>query len=241
MRWRSSVLLALIAALSAVSCSTYGAPEGATTEGRDISDLYSVFFVVAAGVAAIVYGLIVWCVVRYRRRPGDDALPAQFRAHVPLEIVYTAIPVLIVIVLFVLTYRTEQRVQSLAAAPAATIRVTGFAWQWRFDYAGTDVSVLGTPAEQPEMVVPVDVPVRIELRSVDVIHAFWVPDFLFKRDAIPGRITRFQFTVEEPGVYAGHCAEFCGLGHARMDYTVRAVPAAEFDSWLATMQQEPAA
>jgi cytochrome c oxidase subunit II len=211
-------------------CACGYLPEGATEQGREIHALWRFSFWAALAVAVVVYGLILWSTLRYRHR--DDAVPPQFRSNVPLEIVYTLIPVLIVGVLFLLTYRTETTVESLAEEPGATVRVEAFNWSWRFSYQDTEVSVFGTPDDPPEMVVPAGEPVRIVLHANDVIHSFFVPEFLFKRDAIPGRITRFDFRVEEPGLYRGYCAEFCGLDHWRMRFTVRAVSADEFQSWL---------
>jgi cytochrome c oxidase subunit 2 len=211
-------------------CSAAGLEGSGTAQGREIEGLWVVFFWAAVAVAAVVYGLILWSVVRYRRRSEDR--PPQFRAHIPLEITYTLIPIAIVAVLFVLTFRVERTVESPVADPSARIHVHAFDWSWRFDYEGTGVSVVGTPDEPPEMVVPAGETVRITLTSTDVIHAFYVRDFLFKRDAIPGHPTSFDLTVEEPGTYAGQCAEFCGLDHYRMRFSVRAVPAPEFDRWL---------
>lgn len=211
-------------------CACGYLPEGATEQGREIHALWRFTFWAALAVAVVVYGLIIWTTVRYRRR--GEGTPPQFRSNIPLEIVYTIIPVLIVGVLFLLTYRTETSVETPAEEPAATVRVEAFNWSWRFTYQDRDVSVYGTPDDPPEMVVPVGEPVRIVLTATDVIHAFFVPEFLFKRDAIPGRTTRFDLRVEEPGVYRGYCAEFCGLDHWRMRFTVRAVAGEDFRSWL---------
>ena len=211
-----------------------GLPEAATEQGREIRDLWTVFFWAAVGVAALVYGLILWSVVRYRSR--GDGLPPQSRSNIPIEVVYTVVPILVVAGLFALTFLTEREVEDVAPDPAAVVRVEAFDWSWRFDYAGTPVSVFGTPEDPPELVLPSGETVRFVLTSSDVIHSFFVRDFLFKRDAIPGRVTEFDLTVEEPGTYAGQCAEFCGLDHARMRFTIRAVPRAEFDAWLAAAE-----
>lgn len=224
----------VVSALLLPGCSTLGAPPGATEQGRSIAELWRVFMLSGMAVAAVVIGLILWSVVRYRQR-GDGRAP-QFRENLPLEITYTVIPVLIVTWLFVLTFRVENRVARLpepgmAEAPVATIEVTAFNWSWRFDYGEGGV-VTGTPDDPPEMVVPAGEPVRIVLTSEDVVHSFFVPDFLFKRDATPGLVQRFDLLVEEEGVYRGQCAEFCGLDHARMTFTLRALPPAEFAAWL---------
>jgi cytochrome c oxidase subunit 2 len=222
----------LVALTSALVLPACGRLEAATAQGREIEGLWAVFLWAGIGVAAIVYGLIIWSTVRYRRRPGDDELPPQFRENVPLEILYTILPILIVGGLFLLTYRAETTIEDIQSEPAATVTVEAFNWSWRFSYEGTGVSVFGTPDDPPEAVLPAGETVRIRLTSTDVIHAFFVRDFLFKRDAIPGRTTEFDLTIEEPGVYRGQCAEYCGLDHWRMRFTIRAVPPAEFQAWL---------
>jgi cytochrome c oxidase subunit II len=194
-----------------------------------MSTVWTVFFWAGVGVASIVYGLIVWSILRYRRTDH----PPQFRDDRRVEVVYTLVPVALVVLLFLLTLRAETRVEDPVSDPAATVRVEAFDWSWRFSYEGTDVQVFGTPETPPQMVLPAGRPVRVVLTSADVIHAFYVAEFLFKRDAIPGRTTSFDLTVREPGVYRGRCAEFCGLDHYRMRFSIRAVPFPEFESWLA--------
>lgn len=221
---------ALIGAAALLAgCGTLPAP--VTSEGRDAADLWSVFFWTGLAIAAAVITLILWAAVRYRRR--DDLLPRQFRTHIPLEIAYTAVPIVIVAALFLLTLPIERRIGDLDRDPATTVHVEAFNWSWRFTYQGTGVSVAGTPADPPQMVLPVGDTVRIVLTADDVIHSFYVRDFLFKRDAIPGRPNRFDLRVEEPGVYRGQCAEYCGLDHWRMRFSIRAVSPSEFRAWLA--------
>jgi len=111
--------------------------------------------------------------------------------------------------------------------------VTAFRWQWEFDYPGSGVRVIGGPDVPAEMVVPAGEPIHIVLTATDVAHAFFVPAFLFKRDAIPGRVNEFDVTINEPGAYGGQCAEFCGVFHDRMLLTVRAVTRPDYDAWLA--------
>ncbi len=227
----------VLAGLALSSCAGSGAPPGATTQGQDIHDLWGVFLVASIGVAAIVYGLILWSVLRHgRRRRPDGELPPQTREYVPIEILYTALPIVIVAVLFALTLRTDHRVTAVDPSPAATIHVEAFRWGWRFAYEGVGTTAVSAPgAPPPEMVIPAGRPVHILLTAPrnDVIHAFFVPDFLFKRDAIPGHPTDFDLTATEEGTYDGTCAEYCGLNHAFMPFVVRVVSEAEFTAWLA--------
>lgn len=234
--------LALWAGSSALllsGCSSaFGMPSARTTQGRETFDLWRIFFIAAIVVAAIVYGLIVWSVIRYRRRRSDPegTTGEQFSENLPLELVYTAIPIAIVVVLFALSVRTEQRVTAVAARPDVVVNVEGYSWGWRFAYPDDGVEVVSRPSGEgvagPQLVLPLDATTRIVLTSNDVIHAFWVPEFLFKRDAIPGRTTEFDITPNRPGVYRGACAEFCGLNHAYMVFSVRVVSTSEFDAWL---------
>jgi cytochrome c oxidase subunit 2 len=215
-------------------------PRPATVQGQSIADLWVVFGVASALIGLLVWGLVTWSVLRYRAR-GSSELPEQTHGHLGLEIVWTALPIAIVVGLFVLTYRTIGSVESATGPPAVSVRVTAFTWQWSFDYEGTDVTVVGQRDRPPELVVPAGEPVHVTLVSADVDHAFYVPAFLFKRDAIPGHPTTFDFTVVAPGVYPGQCAEFCGLQHDTMQFTVRAVPRAMFDTWLAAGGVAPGA
>ncbi len=194
-------------------------------------NLWRLFVGASIVVGAIVIGLILFSIVRYRgTKPGQ---PAGFNKHIPLEIVYTAIPVLIVAGLFYATFGVEQKVDSLSAKPALTVSVTGFDWSWRFAYAGTNVAITGLPNHSPTLVLPEGRVVRFYLHSADVIHSFYVPDLLFKRDVIPGRTNVFQIVPDRLGTFHGQCAEFCGLDHAEMTFSVRVVTGSEFDTWLA--------
>lgn len=213
--------------VSATSC----APRAVTREGRDINDLYDIFLWVAAAVFVITAGLIGWSIIRYRARPGDNELPEQFHQNLPLEITWFAIPQIIVIVLFVVSALTLTDVNDQEDEPDATVVVTGYQWGWRFQFEGTDAEVVGTPDDPAEVKIPTG-EVAFVLTSADVIHSFYVPRFLMKRDAVPGRDTRFDVKVEEPGHYAGVCAEFCGLLHDRMTFSIDAVSPEEFESWL---------
>ena len=137
-----------------------------------------------------------------------------------------------VVLLFDLTYRVEWSVEHLAPSPSVVVNVTGFRWSWRFAYPGAGVVVTGTPQQGPEMVLPLDETTQINLASADVNHAFWLPAFLFKRDAIAGVHNSFDWHPDRLGTFEGRCAEFCGLEHAFMTFSVRVVSREDFERWL---------
>lgn len=219
------VVLALVAA-TAGGCM----PAPASSQGRQISDLYTVFLVGGIIVATIVWGLVTWSIVRYRRR--DDRLPEQTTGNLRIEAIWTLIPLATVLVLFALTVQTISSVGAVEPG-GVNLHITAFRWQWKATYPDAGVTITGTDAAHLEVVLPVDTPVHVTLESLDVNHAWYVPAFLFKRDAIPGKPTTFDLRVTAPGVYPGACAEFCGIGHDQMLFTVRGVDTATFDAWLA--------
>lgn len=217
-------------------------PQPATDAGRDVFNLYLVVLVLAAIVFVGVEGFILYAIFRYRRQPGDDVLPEQHHGNTLVEIIWTAIPTVIVFILFAVSMVTLGRVEARSEEPGATIHVEGFQWQWTFRYEDGPV-VTGSAAEPPVLTVPVGEPVRLVLESLDVVHAFYVPQFLIKRDLIPvgegGRLNELEFTVTEEGTYAGQCAEFCGTAHADMTFTVEAMPREDFDAYLAGGGEPP--
>jgi cytochrome c oxidase subunit 2 len=228
------VLLLALVALAGCGLVDHAGKEGSSAQGRDIFDLWRGSVVAALVVGGIVWVLIGWAFLRYRRR-GDE-LPSQRQYIVPLEVVYTTVPVLIVAVLFALSYRTQRDVDALTSDPDLVIEVEGFQWQWQFHYVEEDITVTGLPDDPPVMVLPVDTTVRLVLSSHDVIHSFYVPDFLFKRDVIPGVKNKVEVDVTDVGRYTGRCAEFCGLDHARMTFEVDAVTMDDFRDWVADRQ-----
>ncbi|MEO6714559.1 MAG: cytochrome c oxidase subunit II [Mycobacteriales bacterium] len=232
-------LMAAAGALLGTSACTvprFSFPRPRSLQAEAILKLWQGAFIAAAIIGAFVVGLIVWCVFRYRAKPGDDTMPVQTEYVVPLEIAYTAIPVVIIAVLAGFTYATQLSVEKRADTPLV-IEVQGSQWQWQFRYPESNVAIIGGTIapdgeSAPTLVLPVSQPVRIVLTSADVVHAFWVPDFLFKKDNVPGRTNEFDVTATEVGEYVGRCAEFCGLEHARMTFRVRVVPAADLGSAL---------
>jgi cytochrome c oxidase subunit II len=219
------------------ACSSrWGAPESATDQGDEILGLWRFFVPLALAIGALVWGLIIWSVVRYRRR--SDGLPPQIKEHVPLEVLYTVVPLVIVGVLFTTSVLAQRRVDRLSSRPDVLVEVEGFQWQWRFRYPGENVTVVGLPDKPPELALPEGRTAQVTLTSADVVHSFYVPDFLFKRDAVPGITNRFDVTPERSGTYRSACAEFCGLRHDDMGFSVRVLPPAEFETWLAARRTE---
>ena len=229
-RWRRLAPLLGAIALAGCGAPAFDSKRGASDQGGAIFGLWQGEVVAALVVGGLVWGLVVFAVLRYRRR-GDD-VPTQRQYVVPLEVTYTVVPILVVAAIFGFTYRTQRDVNDLAEDPDLVVDVRGFQWQWQFHYQDEDVTVTGLPDEPPVMVLPVGATVRLVLTSEDVIHSFYVPDFLYKRDAIPGVRNEIDVRVTDPGRYDGACAEFCGLDHARMTFVVEAVPRAEFDAWV---------
>ena len=225
-----SIALATCTGITASGLVGGCVPQAGTTQGRAIAGLWLVFAAAATVVGVLVWGLVTWSILRYRRR--EPGLPPQTHGNLAVEGVWTAVPVITVLALFALTFRTLSAVETPAAGAVVTIDVTAYTWQWSFHYPDGDVTIVGLPGHDPELVVPVGETIRVNLTSRDVDHSFYVPAFLFKRDAIPGTVTTFDFTVERAGVYPGQCAEFCGVQHDRMRFTVHAVDRAAFDQWL---------
>lgn len=196
-----------------------------------------VFAACGAFVWIYVWGCVLFSCWKWRERPGRA--PARFHNNPPLEITYVILPVIMVTGLFAgLSSPVEQRVDSISADPVP-IEVTAFRWSWQFTYPNSGVVITGTPESPPTLILPVDQTAQIDLRSADVTHSFWVPAFLFKRDAIPGMVNRFQLHPLRTGTYRGRCAQFCGLYHAFMTFTVRVVPAADFHRDLLTLAKGP--
>ena len=218
-------------------------PPPVTEQGQAVTSIYPVIFWIAVAVFVLVEGLLVIIVLRFRRRPSDTELPTQTHGHNLLEVAWTLIPALIVAFLFWQTVERLGTIQKLSdTPPQVVVDVTGFQWQWTFAYPNQGgLSFTGTGTTGPEMVLPTDERVRIRLQSKDVIHSFYVPLFNYKLDVIPGRVNEFEVTIEEPGTYGGQCAEFCGIGHADMFFTVRALARPDFDTWVTQQQQAASA
>lgn len=217
-----------------------GQVEPVTEQGNGLHGLYLIVFWMGFAIFAIVEIAIFYMAIRYRRRKQDDeSLPPQIHGNDKLEILWTTIPAIIVIVLFVLSWIQITNVQEVSADPGMRVEVQGFQWQWTFSYPdetlsnGEPVQVAGVLGEAPPtLVVPVDTVIQMSLKSEDVIHSFYIPQALYKLDVVPGLDNKFDITFDEVGRFRGQCAELCGLSHAQMVFFVEVVTQDDFRAWM---------
>jgi cytochrome c oxidase subunit 2 len=239
--------------LAGCKVPTFGEYQGATTQGRTETHLWQLFFIAGLVVGGFVFLLILWTIFKYRRRSED--MPRQTQYHTLLEVIYTVVPIIIVVILFVFTVFAENNVDATPAHPGATITVNAFQWGWEFEYPGGAgsgcanpgsskanqndcVKVIGQTTQDPTMVIPTGTEVQINLKSLDVLHGFYVPEFNFSRYASPGYTTSFDFNALHTGDFRGQCTQLCGLYHSLMFFNVKAVSQSQFASWLRTQQAE---
>lgn len=208
----------------------FGAYRGVTSQANDAFKLWQLFFIAGAAMFLLVFFLILWAVLRYRRK--SDAIPPQTQYHTLFEITYTVLPVILVFVLFAFTFITENEVDALSTNHPLTVNVTAFQWGWQFQYPGYDVKVVGVETQNPTMVLPAHQTVRVVLRSKDVVHGFYVPKFNFSRYALPGVTNQFDLNVQHTGTFRGQCTQFCGLYHSLMIFQVKAVTSGQFTAWI---------
>jgi cytochrome c oxidase subunit 2 len=238
-------LVALLGlALLVAGCAAFEPPAAVTAQGQDTRDLYDFVFVVAVAIFVLVEGLIIFAVVRYRRKPTDTELPPQIHGNSVLEILWTVIPTALVVILFVFSWNTLNQVDAVSPTPSLTVRAVAAQFQWQFDYLAADGQTVQFAQLSPELDLPVGVDVHVILRSKDVIHAFYVPKFLFKRDVVPGLENNFDFTIDPADAnqtFRGQCAEFCGTFHSTMLFSVKALSPADFNTWLQTQIKSAAA
>jgi cytochrome c oxidase subunit II len=214
-------------------------PEGPAAE--TIDNLFVPVFLISVAVGIFVLAATLWVAFRYRQRPGKNENPKQIHGSTPLEIGWTIVPALILLVVAVFTIRT---IFDLAREPKGDVlQVTsvGKQWWWQFNYPDEEIVTAN------ELVIPTDTKVQVTLTACDdslpgecnVIHSFWVPELAGKRDVIPGRENETTIEADEPGTYLGQCAEYCGLSHANMRFRVIAMPPDEFDEWVEEQQADP--
>jgi len=218
-----------------------GLPESASDRYVYMHDLWIGSWIAAGVVGVFVWGLIGWVVVRYRRR-SDDELPPQVRYNLPIEVLYTIAPVVVVAVLFFFTVEKQNKILEKVDNPDHTIVVTAQQWSWTFNYIGEDATggmnvwEAGNSVTLPQLWLVKDESFRFDLHSPDVIHDMWVPEFGFKEDVVPGRSNSFDLTPTEDGVYTGRCAELCGEQHSRMLFEIHIVDRAAYDQHLQDLE-----
>ncbi|WP_246083312.1 cytochrome c oxidase subunit II [Nonomuraea diastatica] len=214
-----------------------------------VQSLWNGAWIAALATGAVVIVLIVWAAIFHRKRRAKAELPPQVRYNLPIEMLYTLIPLVMVSVFFFFTARDSERLTHVSGNAPVKVKVEAYQWSWRFTTTvngKTLPPVSGVPVSDynkgPQLVLPTKTKVEFDLQSDDVIHSFWVPEFLFKRDVIPGLQQddpgrKFEVTtLDRTGVFAGRCAELCGVDHSRMLFSVKLVPQAEFDQYIATQQ-----
>ena len=196
-------------------------------------------------VGIVAWGLMIWALIVYRRRKGETGLPVQLRYNNPIETLFTVVPLILVLGFFAFAARDLAAIEEPIANPDVTIQVVGKQWSWDFNYVDANVyysgiqsqfeGEVGSEAELPTLYLPVNKTVQIDLSSRDVIHSFWVIDFLYKKDMFPGRTNHMYFTPQVEGTYKGKCAELCGEFHSMMLFNVKVVSQAEYDAQMATL------
>jgi cytochrome c oxidase subunit 2 len=226
---------------------------GVTPLSREIHGLHMLILWICVAIAVAVFGVMIYSIATFRKSKG--AVPATFDHSTKAEIIWTVIPVLILVGMAIPAARTLVKIDDTRGSDL-TVKVTGYQWKWQYEYVGEGVSFFSTLAKDSDaarqtgsgvdpksvpnyllevdrpLVVPEGVKVRVLITAADVIHAWWVPDFGMKKDAIPGYINEMWFKAEKAGVYRGQCAELCGRDHGFMPVVVEVKPRAEFDAWL---------
>lgn len=218
---------------------------GVTNHTDGIVSFWNGSWIILWGVGIIAWGLMFYAIIRYRRRKGDTSIPEQMRYNNPVEALFTVVPLILVIGFFAFTAKTMSDIETPTANPDVTIEVIGKQWSWDFNYTNANVyesgiqsqfaGEEGSEAALPTLYLPLNKTVQIDLRARDVVHSFWVIDFLYKKDVFPGRTNHMYFTPTKVGTYKGKCAELCGEFHSMMLFNVKVVEQAEYDAHMAQL------
>jgi cytochrome c oxidase subunit 2 len=250
-----AALLTVTTGCKSTSLTRLGLLPPVTRQGQVVLALWQGSWIAAWAVGALVWGLIICAVIFYRKR--SDRVPRQVRYNLPIEILYTVVPFIMIGVMFYFTAKDENYIDKLSPHPDVVVDVTGFQWSWEFQYpqypvtnsstGQTEVTQFGqmwSPSAKnpsaglPVLEIPENETVRFNLTSIDVIHAFWVVPFEFKRDVVPGHPNHFEVTATTTGVFTGRCTELCGLYHSRMLFTIKIVTKAQFRQWISAQQAQ---
>jgi cytochrome c oxidase subunit 2 len=251
---KGASLLTLIAVVLA-GCTSQSAlgwlptQRGLTNQVDRVIDLWVVSWMVLLVVGVITWILIIWAAIVYRRRKGQTGMPAQLRYNMPIETFYTVAPLILVLGLFAFTARDQIEIETPLADPEVSIEVYGKRWAWDFNYLNENVYSAGIQAREipggsvdlellPKLYLPVDKKVEIKIESRDVIHSFWVIDFLYKKDMIPARTNYWYFIPQEEGVFRGKCAELCGEYHSLMLFEVHVVSQDEYNRQMSALRSD---
>lgn len=263
-RWAAvPVAVGLVIALAGCTQQQMNGWLPGTEQTKDVTNhtsrivgLWTTSWIVLLAVGLIVWGLIIWAAIVYRRRKGQTGLPVQMRYNMPLEIFYTIVPLILVLGFFAFTAKDQAAIEKPFTSPDATIHVYGKRWAWDFNYIdqkNPDQSVYyqGIQAQEeenangaidesqlPTLYLPKGKKVKIELSSRDVDHSFWVIDFLYKKDMLPGRTNYEYFIPEKLGTYQGKCAELCGEYHSLMLFQVKVVTPTEYQKYLGDLKDQ---
>ena len=249
-----AAVISLLAASPALADWTLNLRQGVTELSREIYGLHMLILWICVAIAVAVFSVMIYSIATFRRSKG--AVPASFDHNTRAEVIWTVIPVIILVAMAVPAARTLVKIEDFRNSQL-TVKVTGYQWKWQYDYVDEGVSYFSTLAQKHNearqvgsgidvrqvdnylldvdnpLVVPVGTKVRILLTAADVIHNWWVPDFGLKRDAIPGFVNELWFKADAVGTYRGQCAELCGRDHGFMPVVVQVVGQADYDAWLA--------
>ncbi|WP_446557692.1 cytochrome c oxidase subunit II [Vibrio mediterranei] len=250
------VAAALISQPLIAESSGYNLTKGVTNISNQVYDLHMLIFYICCAIAFVVFGVMFYSIFKHRKSRG--AVAANFHESTKVEIVWTVIPIIILIAMAIPATKTLVAMEDTSQSDI-TIKITGSQWKWHYEYFGEDVnffSLLATSQKQIDgieekgahyllevdnpLVVPINQKIRFLMTSDDVIHSWWVPDFAVKKDTIPGFINEAWTRIDEPGVYRGQCAELCGKAHGFMPIVVQAMEQSDYDAWLAGKKQEMA-
>ena len=227
---------------------------GITNHTDRVTGLWVTSWIILLGVGAITWGLMIWAMVIYRRRQGQTGMPVQLRYNLPIEVFFTTVPLILILGFFAFTARDEAIIEQRYQNPDVTIQAFGKQWAWDFNYTNENVYYSGIqvqpdltigapvgsidPASIPTLYLPVGKTVEIQLNARDVIHSFWVIDFLYKKDMIPGKTNYMSFVPEREGTYKGKCAELCGEFHSQMLFQVKVVSQGEYDAYIQSQRDK---
>jgi cytochrome c oxidase subunit II len=253
-RW-AVVPAAVVVILALAGCSQQqlvgflpSAP-GVTNHTSEVIGLWNTSWIVLMGVGLVTWGLIIWAAVVYRRRKGQTGLPVQLRYNLPIEIFYTIVPLILVLGFFAFTAKTQNNIEQPIAHPQVKIDVYGQRWAWTFDYMNEKTYSPGIQAQteaetgaltQPlnTLYLPVNKRVEIRIYSRDVAHSFWIVNFLYKKDMIPGKTNYMYFIPEKIGTYQGKCAELCGQYHSLMLFQVKVVSNSDYETYISSQRKK---